>query len=244
MPRLHHRSPRASLTVEPLEGRSVPSHIAAMPAMVGAKAINLADGSGAGAILSAVNGGPGNEFVTLIRRQVPNVNAVLRQFVTGRRDALQVAGFAVKRPHLEPGYTGPQLDQFNPTAAGAALLRDGRLELGAILRGPIDLPIATTYVWGIDRGGGAAGPAGFGPSGVNYDAFVSVTRTGSSVSASVADLKAGTTTSIDPANVNIQASTIRVFLSDPARLLPSTGRPLNNTVSPSGPGAVPRASPR
>lgn len=216
---------RLALAVEPLEGRLLLSQMAVKPPRVAASA-NLADGSGAGAILAALNGGAGSEFVTLIRRGVPNVGAVIRQFALGQRTQLGVKGFAVKIPKLQPAYTGPALDQFNPTAAGAVLLRDGRLELAAILRGPIDLPIATTFTWGIDRGAGEADPEGFGLPGIRYDAVVSVTRVGSNVSATVTDRTTGIVTPIDPASVKIEGPTIRVFLSNPSRLLPSTGQPI------------------
>src|SRR4051812_39246644 len=111
-----HTRPRHRLNpvVEPLEGRVVLSHAPALRATVAEKAINLADGSGAGAILAALNGGAGSEFVTLIRKQVRNVNGTILQFAAGRRSELDVKGFAVKTPHLTDTYKGPHLDQFNP----------------------------------------------------------------------------------------------------------------------------------
>src|SRR4051794_30914070 len=100
MPLHARRSPRRlAPTVESLESRTVLSSLPSARAIVAAKAINLADGSGAGAILSAINGGPGNEFVTLIRRQV-NINAALRQFVTGRKTEFDLKGVGIKAPHF------------------------------------------------------------------------------------------------------------------------------------------------
>src|SRR5689334_23049246 len=119
----HTRARRVRPVVEPLEGRLALSHAAPMVPTVAAK-INLSDGSGASAILSALHGGAGSEFVTLLRRGVPNVNAMIRAFALGRRSEVDVKGFAVKTPHFQPQYTGPHLDQFNPTAAGAVLLKN------------------------------------------------------------------------------------------------------------------------
>lgn len=219
------RRTKISLSVEVLEGRQVLSHPPSLAGLIASYA-NSADGSGASAILNALHGGAGSEFATLIKRGVPNVNAVIRQFALGRRTELNVKGFSVKIPHFQPQYTGPQLDQFNPTAAGAVLLKNGQLELGAIMRGPIDLPIATTYTWGIDRGGAAADPQAFGMPGLQYNSVVSVTRVGSTVSGFIKDLNTGAVTPLDPASVRIQGPTIRVYLNNPSSLLPSTGRPI------------------
>jgi len=219
------RRKRFGLNVESLEGRQVMSH-APTPAGLIAAYANSADGNGVAAIMNALRGGAGSEFVTLIRRGIPNVNSVIRQFALGRRSEISVKGFSVKTPHFQPQYTGPQLDQFNPTAAGAVFLKNGQLELGAIMRGPIDLPIATTYSWGIDRGGSAADPQGFGMPGLRYNSIVSVTRVGSTVTASIKDLNTGTVTPLDPSGVRIQGPTIRVFLNNPSSLLPSTGLPI------------------
>ena len=186
------------------------------------------DGSGAGAIMNALGGGAGGEFVTLLRRSLPNPSAVLRQFANGTRTEVDVKGFAAKIPRFQPSYRGPQLDQFDPTAAGAVILRDGRLELAAIMRGPIDLPVATTYRWAIDRGAGTPDPQGLGLPGLAYDAVVSVSRVGTNVSATIADLKAGSTTVLDPSAVNIQGPTIRVTLANPSTALPSTGLPTSS----------------
>ncbi len=220
----HNR--RVPIAVEPLEGRYLQAALTPVLHRV-AIAGNQSDGSGAQAILAALNGGAGREFVTLIRRGFPNVGALVRQFVLGQRTSASVNGFSVKIPKLQPLYTGPQLDQFNPTAAGAVLLKDGRLELAAIMRGPIDLPVATTYVWGIDRGARVSDPEGFGLPGLRYDATVSVTRVGSSVTAAVTDRTTGAITTLDPSVVKIEGPTIRVFLANPSTLLPSTGKPLS-----------------
>ena len=200
--------------IEPLEGRLVLSH--------------APTGAGAGAILGALAGGAGSEFVTLIRREVPNPSAVLGQFATGRRTEIDIKGFSAKLPGFLPTFQGPHLDQFDPTAAGALILGDGRLELAAILRGPIHLPVATTFNWGIDRGAGTSDPQGLGLPSLRYDAVVSVTRSDTAVGASVTDLRTGVTTPIDAGSVSIQGPTIRVFLANPTASLPSTGQPTSS----------------
>lgn len=223
---MRHRRKSCVLRVESLEGRALLAQVLPGPSMVRVAARNPADGSGVQAILAALNGGAGSEFVTLIRRGVPNIGAVVRQFALGQRTSLTVNGFAVKTPKLLPSYAGPQLDQFNPTASGAVLLRNGQLELAAIMRGPIDLPVATTFVWGIDRGSAASDPEGFGLPKLRYDAVVSVTREGSTITASVTDRNTGQVTALDPSSVRIDGPTIRVFLDNPAQVLPTTGKPI------------------
>jgi hypothetical protein len=216
-----------ALNVESLEGRQVLSQVSVLLRMpVVALAVNGSDGSGVGAILSALNGGAGSEFVTLIRSQMPNVNSIVRQFALGRRTEFAVKGFDVKIPKLLPTYTGPQADQFNPTAAGAVILKDGRLELAAIMRGPIDQPVPTSYVWGLDRGSASPDPEGYGQSKLRYNATVSVTVKGADIRAVITDLKTGSVTALDPSSVRIEGPTIRVFLSSPSKLLPSTGQGL------------------
>lgn len=217
---------RARPAVEPLEGRMVLSHASPALAVAALKAPRSADGSGAAAILNALNGGAGSEFVTLIRRGTPNPTAILRQFMQGTRTEFSTKGFAVVVPKFPAAYTGPHLDQYSPQAAGAVKLADGRLELAAIMRGPIDLPAAVNYTWGIDRGAGLADPQGTGNPGLRFDAAVTVTRANGVVTASVVDLRTGVVTPLDPSSVLIQGPTIRVFLSDPATQLPSTGKPL------------------
>lgn len=218
--RPHRR--KTLLVVEPLEGRYLQASLSIRPPRVAIRG-NPSDGSGVQAILAALNGGAGSEFVTLIRRGFPNVGAVVRQFMLGQRTSATVKGFSVRVPKLQPAYAGPQLDQFNPTAAGAVLLRDGRLELAAIMRGPIDLPVETTYVWGIDRGSRLSDPEGFGMPSLRYDATVTVTRVGSTISGTIRDRITGNVTSFSPDAVKIEGPTIRVFLSKPSELLSSTG---------------------
>lgn len=208
--------------VELLEGRVVPSTMAVAPKPVVAIKLNLADGTGLEAVLAALRGGPGSEFLKVVRRQV-NVNKTILQFGIGTRTELVVKGVVIKTPKFAASYTGPKLDQFNPTAAGVLLLPKDRIELGAIMRGPIDRPEPVTYVWGLNRGGGTARNDGFGPSGVAYDAYVSVTRANGAITASVTDLKTGAVTPLDPSVVKIQGPTIRVFLPKASTLLPSNG---------------------
>src|ERR1700712_4670176 len=62
------------------------------------------DPAGVAAILIALNGGAGSEFVKLIRREVPNLNSVIRSFVSGQRTQFKVPGFAVKLPNFQERY--------------------------------------------------------------------------------------------------------------------------------------------
>ena len=219
--------PRRSfvLSVEPLEGRIAMSHAAIAPPRVALLA-NSSDGSGQAAFLAAMRGGPGSEFITLIRKQVRNVTGLAVGFGSGLIQSINLKGFVAKQPYLLETYTGPHLDQFNPMAAGALYLSNGRLELGAIMRGPIDRAEKVTYVWGLNRGGGTPDSTGFGPTGVPYDAYVSVTRENGVITASLTDLKTGVVTPIDSSSVRINGPTIRVFLKNPKTLLPSTGLPI------------------
>jgi hypothetical protein len=70
------------------------------------------------------------------------------------------------------------------------------------------------------------GPDGFGPPGIHYDSYVSVTHTGADTSVSFTDLKTGKTTPIDASTVHIDGPTIRVFLPNPEGLLSANGKTL------------------
>ena len=234
------RRPKAAPAVEALEGRALLSVAVLGVRPAAAIVANQDDGSGRDAILSALRGGPGSEFVTLIRRQVPNFRRVIAEFASGARTEISVRGAAAKVPQFRPGYTGPRIDQLNPTVAGAVQLNRRRLELGAIVRGPIDLPTSSTYVWGINRGGAAPIGPFEGLPDIRFDAVVAVTRDATGITGSVRDLNTGTVTPLQPSDIRIQGPTIRVLLN-PA-LLPSTGPPLRSFRfafwTQSGPGGL------
>lgn len=222
-----NRRPRASRTLafEPLEGRALMSMAPPAPPVQAAQFGDITtDPAAVAAILAALRGGPGNEFATLLRRQVPNVNAVVRSFVTGQRDQFAVRGVALQIPNFQSAYTGQRFDNFSITAAGAVAQRGNRLQVGAILLGPFDENVTTEVVFGIDRGSGAArGPLFAQRPSLTPDALVTLTvgPNGSSKSGTITDLNTGSVTPIDPAKIRFRGSTIRAIV--PLSALPSTG---------------------
>ena len=213
--------------VELLEGRIVFSHAFTAPGNVAALINIPGSTSGEGAILAALRGGPGSEFVTLLKREVPNYLGVIEQFAAGVRTQFAAPGFAARQPQFQSLYTGPHLDQMAPTVAGALLLKGGKtLELGAIMRGPIHVPEATTYVFGMNRGAApATGPFSDAP-GITFDATVSVTVTPNRNkvvvdSATVNDLVSGSSAALPASDVKVNGPVIRVYA--PMSLLPSQG---------------------
>ncbi len=149
------------LAFEHLEGRALLSHAAgvfAAPVRVTAlvnhheRAIRT-NPAGVAAIVSALGGGPGSEFVSLIRREVHNLSSVISGFESGRITQYTIAGLAAKIPNWQPAYAGSPYDRMALTLAGAILLKGSSLELGAITRGPFAEDNATTTVaFAINRG--------------------------------------------------------------------------------------------
>lgn len=232
------RAPRRGtrLSVDSLEGRQLLSHMPAhLPAVAGHPAtvqtaafgfpgkIKVSD-PGQAAILSALNGGAGSEFVQLLRREVRNINGVIASFAIGARSSFSAPGFAARLPKSQPGYTGPVIDQLNGTVAGALLRPDGSLELAAIMRGPVHNPVPSYYIWGIDRGGPSNANTTPGLPGVHYDSEVIVAVTPSGISGSVRDLQTDTTSAISGSQISVKGSTIRVFVS-PSLLPANNGVP-------------------
>lgn len=184
------------------------------------------NGAGVRAILNAMQGGEGNEWFRLVMPQVPSYGAVITGFQLGLINQFAVKGAVVKTPKLLSSYNGAPWDQLNAQAAGAVLLSNRRMELAAVLRGPIDAPTRSVYVFGLDRGGATTAPIPGLPR-LRFDAQVTVVREASgALSGTVRDLKSGVTTAIAPRDILIKGSTLRVFV-DPSRL-PSTGKPLQN----------------
>src|SRR4051794_14220578 len=111
--------PRKSVvspTLESLEGRALLSVggsidlsqlLGRVSSMVSLPANVRYDPEGVAAVTSALNGGPGSEFVTLIKRQVPNYQAIVNQFILGQRTAFSTPGAAAKIAKWQPLYTGP-----------------------------------------------------------------------------------------------------------------------------------------
>jgi hypothetical protein len=181
--------------------------------------------AGASAILSALNGGAGHEFVTLIRKEVPNVNSVIVGFATGKITEKSIPGFVAQVSHANPLYTGPGLDRMFLTEAGAIVLKGGVIELGAITRSPFYSNSATsTVTFAINRGAGASiGPAFASEPGVTPDALVTITvgPYGQTYSGVITDLKTGATQSISSNEIQIAGPTVRVLVN-PSQL-PSEG---------------------
>lgn len=211
-----------------LEGRALlsgmvptvtPHRVAAIRA-----AANTSDGSGAAAILSALRGGPGNEFVRIVRPQVPNLGAVLLKFQLGLIQEYAVRGAVFRTPKLLESFTGPKFDQLSAIAAGAVIRSKRRLELGALMRGPIDAATPSVYVFGIDRGGATTAPIPGLPNH-RFNATVTIVRDpNGTLTGSVQDLNTGATTPIARSNIFVQGPALRVYV-DP-RALPSTGAAL------------------
>jgi hypothetical protein len=221
------------LTCEALEGRALLSGLGGLPSPGAASVGRIyggaikTDPAGVSAVLSALRGGPGSEFVKLVRRQVSNPGALLNRFSAGNTTAATTSGIAAQIPSIQGGFTGRHYDHLAATVAGAVLLPKNKLELGAILRGPEDEPVPAFYTFGLDRGaGGRLGPLFAARPGITPDALVtiSVAPYGASASATITDRTTGAVTNIDPSQVQVKGAVVRVFVN--TSLLPSQGRPV------------------
>src|SRR5207237_573992 len=132
------------------------------------------------------------EWVTLVRREVHNLRAVINGFISGRYVEYSIPGLVAKVPNAQPLYTGPGLDRMFLTEAGVVLFKGGQLELAAITRGPFfDNSATSELVFAIDRGKGATlGPTFAGRPGITPDVLVTVTvgPFGQNNSATITDL--------------------------------------------------------
>src|SRR5262245_60229299 len=121
------RKRRRDLRFETMEGRLLLSGVAgvavhaARPAVIARARVPkiTTDPAGVAAVLSALNGGPGHEFVTLINRELPNVGGVIKGFITGRYTQYSIRGLVAKVANAQPLYKGPGLDRMFLTEAGA-----------------------------------------------------------------------------------------------------------------------------
>jgi hypothetical protein len=232
-----HRGRSRRITTHPpscetLEGRELLSGLN-LPASVGS---GLSQGiaqhaiktvpAGVAAITSALGGGPGSEFVNLVRSGLKNPAALLSQFESGATTAASIRGAAARQATILGSFTGAHYDYLAAVAAGAIVQSPSTLELGAILRGPNRSTAPAYFVFGIDRGSGASlGPLFSARPGITPDALVTITPApnNSSVSAAVTDLKTGAVTPLAPSAIQAKGSTLRVFV--PLSALPSTGAP-------------------
>jgi hypothetical protein len=208
---------------------SVPAHagsaILARPAV---PALSFPS-AGESAVMNAVFGGAGHEFVQLALREVHNVGAIVSEFESGALSQFSAPGLAFKKTNLQPLYTGLPHDTLSLNAAGAVILKRKTIELAAIVRGPFTTTPRTTYiVFALNRGAGARlGPAFSSRPGITPDATVTVEvgPYGVGNSAWITDLTTGATQSINPAVISVAGPTVRLLLS--ASQLPSEGLPIN-----------------
>ena len=227
------RSRGVRLSVETLEGRALLSvapglKLTASPPMLAVAGGIKTDPAGVAAVLKALSGGAGSEFVTLIRREVPNLQAVIAGFVSGRITSFTAPGIAAKIPKFQSAYTGgPTYDNLSATLAGAVVLPGNVLELAAVMRGPFDEASPCQVVFGLDRGAGAKrGPIFAARPKITPDALVTINvgPYGRNPTATVTDLTTGKTTAIDPSKVQVTGPVARVYVDLSA--LPSEGQPV------------------
>jgi hypothetical protein len=227
------QKPRRLLAFESLEGRALMSvagpelphrEAAAILARVHVPKIG---GSSAGknAILNAIFGGAGNEFVKLALKEVKNIPAAIALFGSPGTHQFTVPGLVVKTPNLQPGYTGLPHDVLFLNVGGAILLKRKQIELAAIARGPYSTtPFSSEVVFALNRGAGARLGTIFPERpGITPDALVTVTvgPNGQNNSATVTDLTTGMTVPLSPSLIQVRGPVVRVLVS--ANQLPSKG---------------------
>jgi hypothetical protein len=227
-----------NLAVELLEGRALLSvtwmeslHQRPGPAILArlhAPKINEA-AAGKAAILNAILGGAGHEFVTLAQKEVRNILAIAAEFGSSAPHQFTVPGIVAKTPNLQSGYTGLPHDVLFLTVGGAILLKRKEIELAAIARGPFTTtPFSSEIVFAINRGAGASlGPVFPQRPGITPDALVTVTvgPNGHNNSATVTDLTSGMTVPLNPSLIQVKGPVVRLLVS--ASQLPSKGFALN-----------------
>jgi hypothetical protein len=131
-------------------------------------------------------------------------------------------GIVTKVPHFYEDYTGPKLAQLNAVAAAGELLPNGTFEFVGVNQGAINPNVRATYVWGIDRNGNLPTGPFPGRPNIKFDALVVVKLVpGQAPTASVIDLKKGTTSSLPERSILIAGNAVAVNV--PGSLLPSTG---------------------
>jgi hypothetical protein len=225
--RIHHRA----LRFETLEVRALLSTAGltshATRAVELSKIHEFQSLSGEQAILTALNGGAGSEFIKLIRHEVRNPLAIIARFSGPNPVQYTIPGLVAKTPNLQSQYTGIVHDGAALNLAGALLLKGNVLELGAILRGPITGYPSTNYVvFAINRGAGAQlGPAFSSRPGITPDALVTVAigPHAQSISATVTDLTTGAVQSISAHQMLVKGPVVRVYVN--LSQLPSKGLP-------------------
>jgi hypothetical protein len=235
----HSRRRRTELRLEPLEGRALLSGFA-VERPHAAEAALLArlhhrprasfnfNAAGKSAILNAIVGGAGHEFVALALKEVRNPMGVAAGFANNTLTQYNVPGIAVKQINLQSGYTGAPHDALALNIGGAVALKGKKIELGAIVRGPFTTtPFGTDVVFALNRGdGGHLGPYFASRPGITPDALVTVSigPYGQNNSATFTDLTTGTTTPISSPVISVVGPTVRILMN--TNQLPSEGFPL------------------
>src|SRR5262245_62176151 len=150
------RSRSSGLAVESLEGRALLSAagsidlsqlLGGVSSIVARSSNAKYDPEGVAAVMAALNGGAGGEFVALAKRQVPNYQAIISQFLLGQRTSFTMAGGAAKVANWQPLYKGPHNDHLTATMAGALVLSGNKLELAGVMRGKFDEPTSSQVVF-------------------------------------------------------------------------------------------------
>ena len=173
-------------------------------------------------------GGPGSEFVSLIRREVKNPSALLGQFTSGATTTASIPGAAARKATILSSFTGGHFDYQAIVATGAVLLNARTLELGGILRGPNRSDAPAYYVFGIDRGSGSTlGPLFASRPGITPDSLVTITLgpNNANPTGTITDLTTNAVTALNPESIQAKGSTLRVFV--PTSAPPSTGSPVS-----------------
>jgi hypothetical protein len=229
------RARNVNPSVESLEARALlsagvlePPHPVSQSIVKAAHVPKILINSGAEqAIIRALSGGMGHEWTALLLREKPSIRV---EPVGGASLEFTARGLVAEDPpYLLSGYTGVFHDRVAIQAAGALVLKRNQIELGAIMRGPFTNADGTDYVvFGINRGAGATLPPIL-PSApwITADALVTITvgPNGSTYSGTLTDRITGVTQTIDPADIQVVASVVRVLLQ-PSQL-PSEGLPLS-----------------
>ena len=224
---------RKPLGFEPLEGRPLLSVTGLNPlheagaAILGREGGSSLSFSAAGerAVLSAMFGGADPEFFNLALKEVKNPLRVASEL--GNRTITQytVPGLVVKQINLQSGYTGLPHDVLALKIGGAVVLKNRKIELGAIVRGPFTTtPFGSTIVFAINRGAGRrVGPYFPARPGITPDALVTVNLGphGQNNSATITDLTTGTTQPINSPVISVAGPTVRILLD--VSQLPSEG---------------------
>jgi hypothetical protein len=183
------------------------------------------DWAGKAAILNAILGGAGHEFVELAEKEIPNIFAVASIFSSSTPHQYWVRGLVAKTPNLQSGYTGLPHDVLFLTVGGGILLKHKEIELAAIARGPFTTtPFSSEIVFALNRGEGATlGPIFPERPNITPDALVTVTvgPNGRNNSATITDLTTGTTVPLSPSLIQVDGPVVRLLVSE--KQLPPKG---------------------